>query len=295
MKTSLSCNIAFLAALLFAVAASASTTALQATTKNRPSFEAASIRPGRSGMVPGPRGANHDRFTATGVSLKALVGYAYRVAPWQVEGGPGWVNSQPWNIEAKADEKIISAAPKPRDPLAPDVIALMLQSLLEDRFKLRIEHQTKESRVYNLIVAKGGSKIKLDEDKKSPPTHLYPEGLKQIDEVLRGGCTMTLGFVQCRAIPIAGFINMCLLSHTDRPIIDRSNLKGLYNFKMRWSPENPASGSSTGLPSPLTRMDRGFGPAFFTAMKEQLGLELKSAKDPVEFIVITSAEKPSEN
>jgi uncharacterized protein (TIGR03435 family) len=223
-----------------------------------------------------------------------LVGYAYRVAPWQVEGGPGWVNSQLWSIEAKGDEKIISAAPKPRGHFTPDVISLMLQSLLEDRFKLKIQYLTKESSVYNLVVARGGPKIELDHD-QNPPANVDSAIIIFENEVPRGIARQGYGSIEARAISIKEFINRCLLSRTDRPILDRTNLKGLYNFKMKWSGDDPVLGGSTRPASPIARANLSFGPAFFTAMKEHLGLQLKSAKGPVEFIVITSAEKPSEN
>ena len=77
--------------------------------------------------------------------------------------------------------------------------------------------------------------------------------------------------------------------------MDLTNLKGLYDFKMKWSMEDSALGGSARPASPIARANLNFGPAFFAAMKEQLGLELKSAKGPVDFIVVTSAEKPSEN
>lgn len=295
MKASHLCSIVFLAALPFAGAAPATILASQTTARNRPSFEVASIRPNRSGGFPGPPYSQRgDRFTAVGVTLKMLIGYSYRVAPWQIEGGPGWVRSQLWNIEAKGDEKLISAASKPRDPFAPDVIALMLQTLLADRFKLRIQRQTREAPVYHLVVAKGWPKIELDEDQKSPPAHdeleLRPDG-----GVPRGSIRMGPHSIAAHAVLIEDFINWCLLSRTDRPIVNRTNLKGLYSFKIQWSQEDSVLGGSTGPPSPIARVNTDFGAAFLTAMKEQLGLQLQSAKGPVDFIVIASVEEPSGN
>jgi uncharacterized protein (TIGR03435 family) len=291
IKTSLIRNIIFLTVLLFVIAAAATIFASQMIINRRPSFEVASIRPNRSVGVPMPYVQRGDRFTAIGATLKSLIGYAYRVRDWQIQGGPGWINSERWDVEAKAEEKSISAAPKPHDPFTLDVIALMLQMLLDDRFKLRIQRQTKESPVHNLVVAKSGLKIKLDDD-QSPPrsepgTFRLPGGRLPRDTIMMGPNS-----IEAHAISITNFINRCLLSRSDRPVIDRTNLTGLYSFKMQWSREDSAS---TGPSSPIAAVDISFGPAFFTALKEQLGLQLESAKGPVEFIVIISVEKPSEN
>ncbi len=81
-----------------------------------------------------------------------------------------------------------------------------------------------------------------------------------------------------------------LLNQAGKPIIDRTNLKGLYTFTLQWSEEASGAGDS-----PLARTSASFGPAFFTALQEQLGLRMESAKGPVEFLVIQRAQKPSGN
>ncbi len=81
-----------------------------------------------------------------------------------------------------------------------------------------------------------------------------------------------------------------LLNRAGRPIIDCTNLKGLHSFKVQWSEEDSGSGDS-----PLARRSLSLGPAFFTALQEQLGLRMESAKGPVEFLVIKSVQKPDGN
>jgi uncharacterized protein (TIGR03435 family) len=131
-------------------------------------------------------------------------------------------------------------------------------------------------------VAKGGPKIKPDNG----------QGLSSRWNLQPG--QMIAGFnprertnsIEGRAIPIERLISN-LLNQAGRPIIDRTNLKGLYTFIFKWPEEGSDSGDS-----PLARKSLPLGPAFFTALEEQLGLRLESAKGPVEYLVIRSVQKP---
>jgi bla regulator protein blaR1 len=291
MKTSPVRSIFCPAVLLFAITAPSTIISSQTTTR-RPSFEVASIKPNNSvGATTTPPVVAGDYFACRGRTLKTLIAFAYCVRDWQIQGGPGWIDSQRWDVKARAGEKIISATPRPFDPKAPSVMALMLQSLLEDRFQLRIQHQIKESPVYNLVVARGGPKIKLDDDQSPPkPSALNESGIPASllappgSELPRGNIRGTPNSIEARAVSIESFIQLVLFTRSDRPVIDRTNLKGLYSIKMKWSLDDSVPGG------PI-----GFGPAFFTAIKEQLGLRLESAKGPVDFIIITSTRKPSED
>src|SRR5262249_7606536 len=119
----------------------------------RPSFEVASIKPNTSGenrvsILGSPGGL----FRATGVPFRMLITSAYRIRDFQLSGGPGWVGSDRWDIEARAPEGAMPPAFVP-DPTRPDPMSLMLQSLLEDRFQLKIHREAKELPVYELTVA----------------------------------------------------------------------------------------------------------------------------------------------
>ena len=164
----------------------------------------------------------------------------------------------------------------------------MLQCLLEERFKLRVERQTKPAPVYNLVVAKGGLKM-LADDGKSPPADPQawapsPGGIYSKEAIVGGGSRIRS--IGGRATPMEQIVRM-IQSSSDRAIVDLTNLKGTYTFKIEWPVDDPAAGDS-----PLVRSDRSFGPAFFTALQEQAGLRLESAKGPVEFLVIKSVQKP---
>ena len=121
----------------------------------RPSFEVASVKP--SGPDDGlmfrlqPGG----RYLATGLTLKMLIANAYSVPEFVISGGPGWRDSDKYNIEAKV------GSPLPPWPDSNKELSLMLQSLLEDRFRLAVHRETREETVYRLDVARGGAKLRL--------------------------------------------------------------------------------------------------------------------------------------
>lgn len=254
----------------------------QETNTMRLSFEVATIKPSSStAYVPGGPVGKDGYFAWNATTLKMLVWTAYFVHEWQMEwkiegGTPGWVDSQLWDVEARARQEDVDAMPK-SDPIAQSHIRMsMLQSLLEDRFKLRVERQTRQAPVYNLVVAKGGPKIKHDDGQDFPSRWQ-----------LKSGNMVTTGqSIEGRGISIERLISY-LLNRVGRPVIDRTDLKGLYNIGLKWSEENSGSGDS-----PLVRRNLSLGPAFFTALEEQLGLRLESAKGPIEYLVIKSVQKP---
>ena len=141
----------------------------QGAAQTKPSFEVATVKPSASGdnrvaIVGQPGG----RIVVTNATFKMVMGMAYRVRDFQISGGPNWIGTDRWNIEAKAEEGSI---PRPAGPPDPTVIPpqlLMMQSLLEDRFQLKMHRETKEMQAYDLVVARGGSKLKPSED-QSPP------------------------------------------------------------------------------------------------------------------------------
>lgn len=258
-------------------------TSWQETATVRPSFEVASIKPNSSAgpTIPRPWTETADYFAWTGPSLKNLIQTAYRVRDWQIEGGPDWVNTQLWDVEARAKAEGVDAPPKTVDRNAQHArLMLMLQSLLEDRFKLQIQRQVKESSVYNLVVSKGGPRIKPDD---VPISGTQPS---------RPGMSSTLNSIEVRASAIQQFITF-ILPRSDRPILDRTNLSGTYSFRLEWPLDNSGSGGLAGSTSPIRQTSLYFVPGFFTALQEQLGLQLESAKGPVEFLVITNVQKPS--
>jgi len=225
------------------------------------------------------------RFVATNVTLAMLIGYAYRLRDFQIVGLQGWLTTDRWDIEAKAAPGSIPAGSLP-DPNSIPPLALMVQSLVEGRFQLRTHRDTREMSVYELRPAKSGAKIKLSED-QSPIQPGSP----------RGNLGGARGNLEGTAVQFGFFIN-ALSQQLGRTIVDRTGLKGLYDIKLVWTPELPPAGDPGrffGAGVEGLRPSDASGPSIFTALTEQMGLQLESSKRPVEVLVIDHAEKPDAN
>jgi len=241
------------------------------------SFEVASIKPGnlnepRSGFFLQPGG----RLTASNVSLKNLIGYAYDVRGHQIAKGPSWLDSDAYTIEAKPDSTFtLPPGPLPPGPPSPAQsapIRMMMQSLLAERFRLTFHRENRELPVFELVLAKGGSKLKDATDTAKGP----PDGL------LRGGRGEVFGM----AVPM-WVVAFMLTQEIGRSVIDKTGLGGKYDFELKWTPDALRRiGDADALPE---------APALVTALQEQLGLRLESAKGPVDVLVIDHAEQPDAN
>jgi len=236
------------------------------------SFEVASVKLGdpndhRYSVRSLPGG----RVSATKVSLRALIGIYYDVRDFQITGGPSWLGSERFNVEAHAD----SASFPPPGPAARSQLALMVQSLLADRFKLVVHRETRKGQVYELAAAKGSPK------------------LKEVAETQQGVLTIGRGRWTSNAAPL-GILAANLSQLLERPVIDKTGLTGFYDFTLTYTPE-PGQGGAGPLPGPDAPPIDPNGPSLFTALQEQLGLRLAPAKGPIEMLVVDRAEKPSEN
>jgi uncharacterized protein (TIGR03435 family) len=213
-----------------------------------------------------------------------LITLAYRVRDFQITGGPGWLGTDGWDIEARVEEGSFSLPTTPPDPNTPDPMSIRLQSLLEDRFKLKFHRDTKELPIYELSIAKGGPKIKLSDDQIFSIPGQAGTPPPQPGTVPRGGIRRSPGSLTAAAVPIST-LAWTLAQLLGRPVVDKTGLQGLYDCKLQWAPDSPPAASPN---------DPG-GPSIFTAVQEELGLKLDSAKGPVDIIVIDSVQKPSEN
>lgn len=232
-------------------------------------YDVVSIKPSRPGTYV------WHRMTADGISmnvtLKALIFIAYSIqTDNQLFGLPGWVATAPFDVEAKMDaDTAASFAKLPLDEQRSERLA-MLQALLTERFGLKVHHETREVRVYRLVIAKGGSKM-----------HEIRSGEKV-------GVSFGRGQFTGRGITIGSLVGY-LSGTLGQPVVDKTGLNGNYDAKLRWTPDDAAEPSQTSG-APLDS-----GPSLFSALQEQLGLKLESAKEPVDTIVVDHLERPSEN
>jgi len=220
-------------------------------------FEVAAIRP--SNADPNSSGINtgNGRLNAVNVTLKRCIMGAYAVGPNQVLGGPDWLDSDRFDITARAEQ-----------PLGDRALMTLLQTLLADRFKLALHREGKPIEAYVLEVTKNGPKLEKGDG----------QGAKTSNG--RGDIVATNATMDRFA--------EILSRQMDLPVVNHTGLDGVFNVKLQWTPENARLAKA----ADSAALD---GPSIFTAIQEQLGLRLHAEKVPVEVLVIDHAEKPSEN
>lgn len=175
------------------------------------------------------------------------------------------------------------------------VVPSMLQSLLAERFKLTLHHETKEMPVYVLLVAKNGPK--MHESDPAPSDGPAPGGPAPGPN--RRGSIMMQGRGQLtvNGQPLSRFVDI-LSRFLGRVVVDQTGLKADYDFKLQWTPgdeEVMFRGMGPGPDGRPAPPPDASGPTLFTALQEQLGLKLESQKAPVDTLVIDHVDKPSEN
>ena len=166
----------------------------------------------------------------------------------------------------------------------------MLQSLLEDRFQLRLHREVKDSAIYALVVGKGGPKIKLSADQASPTVNgPSPPGATGPNH---GAFRFGPGSMIGNAVYLSSFTRL-LSQRFDRMVVDKTELSGRFDVQLQWTPElgeNPLD--LGGNPIPPADSSR---PPIFAAIQEQLGLKLEPARGHVEVLVVDHVEKPTAN
>jgi uncharacterized protein (TIGR03435 family) len=221
------------------------------------SFDVASIKPNQTGGDSRRASASPGGlFTAANVSLKLLIARAFGVAEFQIERGPGWIDTETYDIAARADTPLEMS----REELRP-----CLQALLAERFRLKFHRETKQASVYSLLVGKNGSRLREHSGAGS-------SGISASS----GSGKASINGTKVTTARLAEYLS----GQAGRPVIDYTGLKGEYDFRVEWATAE-AKGSS--------------GPSMFTALQEQLGLKLDATKGPIEMIVIDGAEKASAN
>jgi bla regulator protein BlaR1 len=224
-------------------------------------FEVVSIRPHPGDVNVSSNMIKGAAYRGVAITLAGVIQDAYDLKCGQVSGGPGWVTSERFDIDAKADGET---------ELTWDRARPMLQAMLADRFKLKVRREMKDVVAYDLVIAKGGPKFKenTDPDVKHPGFSMYVNGDGAHFKATKG--------------QLSGLI-LQLPFYAGRPVVDKTGLAGGYDLKLDWAPDNS--------PDALN----GSVATLFTALQEQLGLKLEPSRTTQEMLTIESAEKPSGN
>ncbi len=235
-------------------------------------FGVASIKPSQpgdlgGGIRPAPGG---ERYVASNITLKQMITVAYRIKADQVAGGPAWLDDDRYDMNAKAER-----------PSSLEELHAMLQDLLADRFKLRFHRESKELPMYALTVDKDGPKLKPHEARSA--------GDPWIDQTQDHFPQTTWHATFAPMDYFAWRLSTIL----DRPVVDQTDLKGGYDFDLKFTQELPPQHSAGGS-AQRNAIDTS-GPTIFDAIRRQLGLKLERQKGPVDILVIDQAVKPVEN
>ncbi len=261
----------------------------------RPSFAVASIRPSSPDEM-GHGGSGVGRYAEPATTVRELIKYAYGMGyEGELVGGPRWMSTDKFAVEAKADDAEVEALGKMSRGDRDEQMRLMMQSLLAERFGLVVRFEMKELPVYELVVAKGGLKCAVDTTSPPaiadtsrprfrwsnapapppPPPGWVPPSAEESRRMAQSLHLRTKGW------PF--WLVVTVLSHQPeldgRTVVDKTGLDGSYDCEMTWS----QAGSD------------GTGPSLFTAVQNDLGLKLEPAKGMVEVLVVDGVERPSGN
>lgn len=253
--------------------------AQQSPNPSLPTFEVAIIRQSNPDVTAPLQGFAVDKFKTTNQTIKELIVFAYTLdsgSERKMVGAPKWADTTQFDIEAKQEDDFTAKLKGMSRSEQIGQIRLEVRALLEERFKLKVHHETRIQSVYFLVPLKTGTKLTLSSDDPSPAQS-------------RRGIVSNLpkGQILAREVPPSVLAHVLELTTElgGSTVVDKTGLSGKYNFKLEWTPESISQTTATDLP----------GPSLFAALQSQLGLKLESGKAPVDMVVIDHVEMPSEN
>ena len=238
-----------------------------------------------------------------GMTVGSLITLGYGIQRFQLVGGPAWLNTDRFDINAISEDVPLQPTP----PGTPNRMQLLVRSLLKERFALKTHNETHELPLSYLVMAREDRKLGerlrpstidcralMAERAKAakegaPPTPPAPPKPGEMPPCgMRGG----LGRITAGSMALSNFTQM-LGSMLNRPIYDRTKLTGNFDIELEYTPDQmPQIPPGVTLPPGLT-LPSPDGPSLNTALQEQLGLKLEATRGPVDVLVIDSVEQPT--
>lgn len=263
-------------------------------------FEVASIKPAKPGDRNDGFWIRPGRFWTNNIPVKPLILFAYEIKPQQLEDLPSWADSRRYSIQTVEPPTMADAMKLARDIPADQrteafraiqqSVYLMAQSLLADRFRMKAHWITRQLPVYDLVISEGGSKLKTENAADFTAAHHKPGSGSWFNTNDGKMTALDVSTTQLAKI---------LSNHVGRFVIDDTGLNGIYDFKMTWDARvdrpNARNMMSVNLNPSEPALANFSGPSIFTALQEQVGLELKPAKGPVQILVVDHIEPPTPN
>jgi uncharacterized protein (TIGR03435 family) len=275
-----------------AASAQTDTTAADATYVPTLTFDVVSVHESKDDFskgfrVGGPNSSHASLVALQNYRANDLVAMAYGLDTRNVSGVPDWASSIRFYVNGKCDSSVDDLLAKLTDKQGRKEKQHMLQLMLADRFQLKVHPVVRDATVYELVVAKSGTKMKASAPPPPPEDSSDPDTIKKNrpkmgEQCGPNGCEMTVSNMTVQ------FLTQLLIGDLPSGVTDKTGLSGKYDFTLQWSQESLSS-------RPNTAADDNRYPSLFTAVKEQLGLELKPVKGTINTIVIDHIEKPSEN
>jgi uncharacterized protein (TIGR03435 family) len=254
---------------------------------DRPSFEVASIK--RNVAVSDRayvRNEQGGRISVGNNTLRNIIRNAWRLQEFQIVGGADWINTERWDIVARA-----------ADNPPPEQLLVMLQNLLIDRFKLVVRREARESPIYALVLARPDGRL-------GPQAKVSSTDCAAVFAAVRAGnppprppgggpmcgTRMNFGRMSTNATTMLDLARNLSVA-AGRSVVDKTGLTGFYDLELAWTPDSPPPVAGGDGPPPPPEN----GPSLFTAVQEQLGLKLDAQRGPVDTLVIESAQRPMED
>jgi uncharacterized protein (TIGR03435 family) len=275
---------ALITAAIFLTAAAAQVPAPGINHAGVVEFAVASIRENTSNQGRWGLGFTPDGCSALAVTAKQLIEYAYGVyEDDRFRGLPKWADSEKYNLEAKVDPDQVSTW----QGMHRDQRRAVLQALLRDRLHLNLRQTTENRPDYELVIAKGGPKLQKSRS-ESGASAAREEPLPTVSRSKPG----KLVIERMTTAQFADFLSQSRF--LSRRVVDLTGLKDKYDITLNWDPEETAAPAGTDSSAP-TALTTPASPAIFTALREQLGLQLKPGKDPVSVFIVERIDHPTDN
>ena len=249
-------------------------------------FDVATIKPSDTrNTLPPSVDITPDRFQATGVTLKELIKIAWNLnygADEQISGGPLWVSNTRFDLDAKEDAALAAELARLPQQQQGDQVRAMLRGLITQRFGLQLHHETRDLPVYELVVAKSGQRMLPAADPSAA------KSADATDKPRRWIRIAGVGELEGYSADISTLVTVLSMQPEigGRLVVDKTGLTGSYDFALKWTPDIFLNANQTAANA---------GPSLFTALQEELGLKLESAKAPVDRIVIDRVSLPAAN
>ena len=260
-----------------------------------PRFEVVSVKRNTVGGLGSYEGVQPGgRYMVTNLPVSQVIRSAYNIPTRQITGDPDWVRGERYDIQAKAPDGGAVTA---------EALTAMLQAMLADRFKLKVRRETRDSPVYELVVARDDRRLgenlrqtsadcvaAIGSGTVGPP----PPPIPRADDAVPCGMNNAGGNRLVAGGRTIGQLATTLSVQVQRMVVDKTGLTGLFDIDLQFQPDPLGDGGVPG--APVRRLPtRSDVPPLMTAIEEQLGLKLQAARGAVEYVVIERVERPVED